>query len=145
MLSKWQDFILFIGWVIFRCVGKPNFIHPFIYLLTLTLLPFLGYYKWCCNKHRAYIVFWLVFSFSLEKYWEVELSDHMVVPFLSFWGISILFSVVVAPVYIPNNSVREFPFLHTLSTFIICRLFNDGQFWLVWSGTSFLRVFATPI
>ena len=30
-------------------------------------------------------------------------------------------------VYIPTNSVRVFPFLHTLSAFIVCRLFDDGH------------------
>ena len=34
----------------------------------------------------------------------------------SFLRKLILFSIVVAPIYIPTNSVREFPFLHTLSS-----------------------------
>ena len=38
----------------------------------------------------------------------------MVVLFLVFKGISTLFSLVAAPIYIPTNSVRGFPFLHTL-------------------------------
>ena len=37
-------------------------------------------------------------------------------PIFSFWGISILFSIVATPVYIPFNSVAGFPFLHTLSS-----------------------------
>ena len=40
--------------------------------------------------------------------------DHMVVLFLVFKVISILFSIVAASIYIPTNSVRGFPFLHTL-------------------------------
>ena len=32
----------------------------------------------------------------------------------NFWGISILFSTVAAPVYIPTNSAKGFPFLHIL-------------------------------
>ena len=46
------------------------------------------------------------------------LLDHMV---LVFWGNSILFSIEVVPVYIPTSSVRESPFLHTLSN-IYCLL-----------------------
>ena len=42
------------------------------------------------------------------------LLDHMVVLFLVFKVISILFSIVAASIYIPTNSVRGFPFLHTL-------------------------------
>ena len=34
--------------------------------------------------------------------------------FLVFWGTSMLFSIVAAPIYIPTNSVRGFPFLYTL-------------------------------
>ena len=39
---------------------------------------------------------------------------------LVFWGISILFSTVAVSIYIPTNSVKGFPFLHTLSS--ICYL-----------------------
>ena len=42
-----------------------------------------------------------------------------------FWGSSILFSIVVVPIYIPTNSVGVFPFLHTLSSIVICQLIND--------------------
>ena len=42
----------------------------------------------------------------------------MVVLFLVFWGSSILFSIMVAPIYIPSNSVRGFPFLQTLSSML---------------------------
>ena len=43
------------------------------------------------------------------------LLDPMVVLYLVFEGTSIMFSIVVAPIYIPTNSVGRFPFLHTLS------------------------------
>ena len=36
--------------------------------------------------------------------------------YLIFWGISILFSVVVVLINISTKSVGEFPFLHTLSS-----------------------------
>ena len=34
---------------------------------------------------------------------------------LMFWGISILFSIVTAPIFIPTNSVGEFSYLHIIS------------------------------
>ena len=40
---------------------------------------------------------------------------HMEVLFLVFWETSILFSTMAAPIYIPTNSARGFPFLHILS------------------------------
>ena len=41
--------------------------------------------------------------------------DHIVNLFLVFWGASILFSIEASAVYIPTNSVGEFPFLHAPS------------------------------
>ena len=46
----------------------------------------------------------------------VGLLGHMAVPFPVFKGISTLFSIVAVLVCIPTNSVRGFPFLHTLSS-----------------------------
>ena len=43
----------------------------------------------------------------------VGLLGHMVVLFLVFKGISIPSSIVAISIYIPTNSARAFPFLHT--------------------------------
>jgi len=56
--------------------------------------------------------------FSLDIRPGMGLQDCMVVLLLVFKGTSI----VVAPVYIPTNSVGGFPFLHTLSS--ICYLWS---------------------
>ena len=45
----------------------------------------------------------------------VGLLGHKAVLFPVFKGISTLFSIVAILVCIPTNSVRGFPFLHTLS------------------------------
>ena len=50
----------------------------------------------------------------------VGLLDGMVVLYLVFWGTSIVFAIVIVPIYIPTNSEIEYPFLHTLSS--ICYL-----------------------
>ena len=55
--------------------------------------------------------FELMFLFFVDIYPEVELLGHMIVIFFVFWESSILFSTVAAPIYIPVNSVQEFPFL----------------------------------
>ena len=63
----------------------------------------------------VHVSFWIsVFGF-FDIYPEVELLGYMVVLFLVFWETSILFSTVAAPIYIPINSVRGFPFLHILA------------------------------
>lgn len=59
------------------------------------------------------------FSFSpcFQFFWvqtRVELLDHSVILFLSFWKIAILFSMVAALFYSPNSSVQVFLFLHIL-------------------------------
>ena len=46
----------------------------------------------------------------------VGLLGHMVVLFLVFKGIAISSSIVAVSIYIPTNSARAFPFLHTLSS-----------------------------
>ena len=51
----------------------------------------------------------------------------MVALLLVFWGPSILFSIVAAPIYIPTNSVQGFLFSTAPSVFVICRLFDDGH------------------
>ena len=53
--------------------------------------------------------------FSLDKCPGLRLLDHMIALFLVFWGVSIPFSIVAVPVYIPTNNVGGFPFLYTLS------------------------------
>ena len=53
--------------------------------------------------------------FSLNISPGVGLLDHMVVVFLFFKGSSMLFSIVVVPIYIPTNSI-EIP----SPSFIIC-------------------------
>ena len=62
-------------------------------------------------------LFNLVFPFPLHIFPEVELLNHVVVLFLIFWGSSILFSIVDAPIYSPTNSARVFSFLHILMSF----------------------------
>ena len=53
-------------------------------------------------------------------------------PFLVFWGISILFSTVAAPVCIPTNSALGFPFLYNLTTTCCLLICLWWPFWLVW-------------
>ena len=56
----------------------------------------------------VHVSFWvMVFS---DRCPRMGLLDQMVIQFLVFGGISILFSVVVVPIYIPTNSVRGFFF-----------------------------------
>ena len=57
----------------------------------------------------------------------MELLGHMVVLFLIVWGTSILFSTVVAPVYIPTNSAQGFIFSISSPTLVISCLFDSSH------------------
>ena len=55
------------------------------------------------------------------------IAGHMVILFLIFKGISIPPSILAVSIYTSSNSARPFPFLHTLSSIYICRIFDDGH------------------
>ena len=66
----------------------------------------------------------------------VGLLDHMVVLFLVFKGISTPSSILAVTIYIPTNSARTFPFLHTLSNVYCLQTFWWRPFWPVWCDIS---------
>lgn len=51
-------------------------------------------------------------SSASDTHLEVGLLDHMIVLYLIFWGTSIAFSIVAAPIYISTNNEGGVPFLH---------------------------------
>ena len=65
---------------------------------------------------------------------SVGLLGHMIVLYLVFWGTSILFSIMVVPIYIATNSEGGTLFSTPSQTYVICWLVNDehsGQFEVV--------------
>ena len=66
-------------------------------------------------RYICICLFKLMFSFSSDNYPEVEIPDHMVILFLTFQRISIFFSTVAIPTYIPTSSAQEFHFFHILA------------------------------
>ena len=48
-------------------------------------------------------------------YWSLAWKI-LSITLLVFWGTSTFFSTMTMPAYIPTSSIREFPFLHTLSS-----------------------------
>ena len=123
---------LFYGWVIFLCVCVcvlnllNHLLNPIICYWTLGCFYILAIINSAGTLGYVYL-FELVFHFFLDIHPGVGLLDHMVVLCLVFWGTSILFFTVAAPICIPTRSAQGFPFLHTLSNIVICRLFDDSH------------------
>ena len=94
LLAEWHSTVSI-------CTTLPLATHL---LMASRLLPGLGYQKQCCHEHwGAYVC--LNHSFSLDFCPGVELLDHMATLVLDFWGTSILFCFLAAPIYIPTHSV----------------------------------------
>ena len=90
------------------------------------------------NTEYRYL-FEIMVSFSSDIYPEVGFMDHMVVLVSISWGISILFSTVVVPVYIPTNTIQGFSFATSSSAFVIsCPLgYSHTNRWETISHCSF--------
>ena len=104
------------------CIYVPH-LYPLLCQWTFRLLPCLG----CCTCAALNTHIFLSHGFPWIDAQGVVLQDQVVILFLVFWGISILVSTVVAPIYVSKNSVGGFPFLHPSLVFIVCRLFDDGH------------------
>ena len=132
---KWHYFILCYDWVIFHYIYMYH-----IFFIYSSINGHLGCFHVLAIVNSAamnigvHVSFWIIVLSNICP--GVGLLDHMVALFLVFWGTSVLFSTVAAPIYIPTNSARGFPFLHTLSSIYCLWIFWWWPFWLVWGDTS---------
>ena len=132
--------LVFCDWLLSLCIMFPRFIHIVAYIRTsffsmLENIPLFGYTTFYLSSQQMGIcfrilVFWVmliwiflyklmcrhIFSFLLGIYLKVELLDHMVTPYLSFWRTARMFSKVSAQFYTPISSVWGFQFLHILAS-----------------------------
>ena len=109
MLLQMALFHSFYGWVVFHCVCILHLLYPFI----------------CSWTFKCFRVFVIVNSAAMNI--QVHISFQIIVlsgympssvvagsygnsTFSFFRNLSILFSIVAALIYIPTNSVGEFPF-----------------------------------
>ena len=64
----------------------PHFVYLLISWWTFGLFPPWNHYESCCNGHSCASFCVNMFSLPLGIYLGVELLDHMVTPYLTFWG-----------------------------------------------------------
>ena len=113
----------------FHCVYVPQLSYPFICWWTSRLLPCPGYYKQCCDEHWGTCVsFNSGFLGVYSQQWDCWVIRQF---YLQFLKESPLFSIVAVLVCNLTNSVRGFPFLHTLSSIYCLQTFGSQPFWLV--------------
>ena len=70
---------------------------------------------------------------------QEELLDHVII-FLIFWGISLQFHIVAAPIYIPLTMHKDSFFSTSLPKAVICHLFDNSS-----SDSYYLTVVLTCI
>ena len=104
----------FYSWAIFHCVYTPKLSYPCICQWTARLLPCPSYCKQCCNEYWSTLV---SFNSGFLSMYALQWDFWVIWQFyFQFKGISTLFSIVAVLVCIPTKSVREFPFLHFISS-----------------------------
>jgi len=76
---------------------------------------------------RVHVTLWICIFSGYSP--GLGLLARMATLCLVSWRTSVLFSIVVAPIYIAMNDVRGFFFFFPIPSpaFIICRLFDDGH------------------
>ena len=91
--------------------------YPFICWWASRLLLCPGYYKQCCDEHwGARVSFRFGFLRVYAQKWYCWVIWRFYFQFFKKKKTATLFSIVAVLVCIPTNSVRGFPFLHTLSS-----------------------------
>ena len=135
--ENWFKCVLFNSWVIFHCVDVPQFSYLFICWWTSRLLPCPGYYKQGCDEHwGARVSLSSGFLSVYAQQWDCWVMWQFCFQF--FKEFSTLFSIVAVLVCVPTNSVRGFPFLHTLSKHLLCVDFLIAAI-LLWDSTSYVE------
>ena len=118
MLSEMAEF-LFYAWIIFYYISHSSVVHSFTdthsdFFHVLTIVNHAA-----MNMKVHWCFFQIVISLPLDIYWEVELLNHTVDLFLSFWGTSIMFSTVTVRFTFSLTVFYGFLFSTSLQAFVL--------------------------
>ena len=133
---KWHYFILFYGWIIFHCIYVPPLLYPFTCQWISRCFHILAIINSAFKNTGVHVSFWIgVLSGYMARNGIVGSYDNSIFSF--FWGTSILFFLMAAPIYIPTISMRGFPFsphpLHHLPfvDFLIMAILSGMRWYLM--------------
>ena len=102
-----------------------------------------------CMRLYCYVTPLHAYDFVIKKgvisagpciFWS-EIPGSKSRSIFNFWSISILPSIVAAPVCIPTKSQKGFPFLHVLASACCLLIYWWWPFWQVWEGISLWFLF----
>ena len=118
MLLQMALFHSIYDWVIFPCVYIPH-LYLFIYHWTLGCFHVLAVVNGAATNIGVNVSFRImIFSRYLPRSGVAGSYGNSV-----FKEISIQFSIVTVPSYMPTNNARGFPFLHTVSSMLFVDFF----------------------
>ena len=100
-----------------------SFIHSFVdgHLGCFCILAIVDNAAMNIGMHKSFSISVFIFFGQIPT---SRILDCMIVPFLVFWGPSILLSIVAAPNYIPINSAHQCTCFHTSSPVLFSCLFE---------------------
>ena len=119
----------FYGWVLLHFIYITSSLSIHLDIWVFSILAIVNSATMSMEGH---ISFWINGFFSLHIYPRVEMLGHMVVLLFIFWGPSILFSIVAAPIYIPINSVQHAYQCTRVHTFP--HILTSTFFWSFWDN-----------
>ena len=93
-------------------------------------------WKWECR-----CLWEILISFPLHMYSDEGMLGHIVVLFLIFWKTSILFSIVIVPIYIPTNNAPGSLFSTSSPAFVISSFFFLSWMILMLLSFTFIYLF----
>ena len=134
-ISGTIQYLLFCDWLISRSIISSRFIEAVVcvrisFLFRLNHIPLYVCITFCSSIHLSmdtwvastFFLLWIMLlwiwvyrylfktliSILLGICPEVKLLDHMIILCLIYWGTSIMFYILAAPFYIPNNTAQVF-------------------------------------